>query len=163
MARPCAACKHDEREAIDAALVTGASCGDVSRRFGLSEDSLQRHREKHIPQVLTKAQEAAEVAHADNLLDQLKALQSKALELLAAAEKQGDYKAAISGIGQARGCIELMAKLQGQISDGTTINVIVNPQWLEVRAVIIEALADHPAARLDVANALQALEGAHAG
>lgn len=53
--------------------------------------------------------------------------------------------------------------MQGQISDAPTVNIVVNQQWLEVRALIVETLRPYPEARVVVATALQELEAASAG
>ncbi len=59
---------------------------------------------------------------------------------------------------EARGCLELLAKMMGQINDAPTVNVIVNPQWLSLRTVIVETLAPFPDARIAIADALARLE-----
>ncbi|RYG57149.1 hypothetical protein EON80_28595 [bacterium] len=55
--------------------------------------------------------------------------------------------------------LELVAKLLGMINDAPTVNITINPQWLELRAVIVQSLKDYPEARLSVAAALVELEG----
>lgn len=57
-----------------------------------------------------------------------------------------------------QGRLELVAKIQGQISDAPQINVTVSPQWVQIRTTIIQALASHPEARQTVADALAGLE-----
>ncbi len=79
MARPCSVCRHPERAAIDAALVAGEPYRRVASRFETSEASIRRHK-GHLSQHLARAHEAKEVAQADSLLDQLKALPRKLLK-----------------------------------------------------------------------------------
>jgi hypothetical protein len=165
MPRTCTVCTHPDRKAIDSALVAGESARSIVARYGtigrtIGRMAVQRHAVEHLPATMTKAKEAKEEAHADNLLGQVKELQGKATQLLLAAEKQGDFRTALAGIREARGCVELLAKLLGELDESPTINVTISPQWLSIRAVIVEALADHPAARLRVAEALAALEQA---
>lgn len=160
MSRPCAACNHPKRNEIDATLIAGTSCREISALFSVSPYSLQRHKEKHLPQIMTKAKDAAEVAHGHDLLKQVWALQRKATSLLLQAEKSGDVRTALAGVREVRGCIELLAKITGEISDATTININLNPQWIETRTVIVSALAGYPEARVAVAEALAELEGA---
>jgi hypothetical protein len=53
---------------------------------------------------------------------------------------------------------ELLAKLLGELSDQPQINVLVAPEWLQVRAALLDALAAYPEARTAVAERLLVLE-----
>ncbi len=50
--------------------------------------------------------------------------------------------------------IELLAKLLGELDDRPQVNVLVSPEWLELRTTIITALDPHPQARESVLRAL---------
>jgi hypothetical protein len=158
MPRACTICTHDDREQINAALVAGQPYRTVADRFGAAPGAVLRHRMAHLPVALTKAQEAVEVARADTLLDQVRQLQAKALAILTRAEQTGDLRTALLGIGQARGCLELLAKLEGELDERPQINVLLSPQWLLVRTVVLEALQPYPDARAGVTARLRALE-----
>jgi len=143
---------------MDGALVNGEPFRHIAARWSVSTTALQRHKADHLPASLTKAKEATQVANADDLLTQLGLLRSKALGLLMKAEAAGDYRAALAGIREARGCIEVMAKMMGELSDGATVvNILVSPEWVRVQAAMLAALAPHPAARVAVADALVAI------
>lgn len=159
MPRTCTVCRHADRGAIDRALVAGeASLRDVSHRHGVSKDALFRHRADHIPARLAKAGAVADVAQTDDLLRDVRALRGKAINLLMQAEAAGDIRTALAGVREARGCLELLAKLLGELDDRPQINVLVSPEWLTVRALVIEALGPYPEARAAVAGRLVALE-----
>ncbi len=154
MARKCTICEHEKVSEINEALLAGEPCRNISERFSVNISSLSRHKNQHIPAALTQAQEAAEVAHADNLLSQVQSLQAKALSILAKAEGCGDLKTALHGIREARACLELLAKLQGELQQEGTINITLAPEWLELRAVILQTLEPFPEARLRLAQAI---------
>jgi transposase-like protein len=160
MPRRCTVCDHSERHSIDEALVTGAPYRSVAKRFGLSESAVYRHKTEHLPAHLLKAKEVEEVAHADDLLEQVRGLQSHALDILECAEKAGDLRTALAAISQARGNLELLGKLAGELDERPVVNLHVTAEWLELRAVIVGALEPHPEARGAV---LRALEGASNG
>jgi transposase-like protein len=103
MPRRCTVCDHPERHSIDEALVGGAPYRSVAKRFGLSESSVYRHKTEHLPAHLLKAREVEEAARADDLLDQVRTLQTHALDILERAEKSGDLRTALAAISQARG------------------------------------------------------------
>lgn len=160
MPRRCSVCDHADRAAIDAALVGASSLREIAGRFHLSTSALDRHRNDHIPASLSKAKAAEQVADADDLLTQLGLLRSKALGLLMKAEAAGDYRTALAGIREARGCIEVMARMMGELADSATVvNVLVTPEWTRVQAAMLTALAPYPDARVAVADALVAIGG----
>ncbi|HZS09425.1 MAG TPA: hypothetical protein VFD58_31625 [Blastocatellia bacterium] len=72
MPRVCTVCSHPERGAIDAVLVAGEPYRSIAKRFGASEQAMFRHKADHIPTILAQAQDAAEMAHGDSVLDELR-------------------------------------------------------------------------------------------
>jgi transposase-like protein len=148
-------CANLQRQGIDEALVSGAPYRSVAKRFGLSDSAVYRHKTEHLPARLSKAKEAEEAARADDLLDQVKDLQIHALDILERAEKAGDLRTALAAISQARGNLELLGKLAGELDERPVVNLNASPEWLEVRAVIVGALEPHPAAQRAVLGALE--------
>jgi hypothetical protein len=104
-----------------------------------------------------KAREAEEVAQADDLLEQVRHLQTHALDILERAEEAGDLRTALAAISQARGNLELLGKLAGELDERPQVNVLVSPEWLKLRAVIVGALEPHPAAHRGVLRALESV------
>jgi hypothetical protein len=157
MPRRCTVCDYPEKHSIDEVLITGTPYRSVAKRFGLSESAVYRHKTEHLPAHLMNAREAEEVAQADDLLDQARSLQTHALGILERAEKAGDLRTALAAISQARGNLELLGKLAGELDERPVVNLNVSPQWLELRAVIVGALEPHPAAHGAVLRALESV------
>jgi hypothetical protein len=105
-----------------------------------------------------QAQDAAEMAHADDLLTQVRALQTRTETILSRAERKGELRTALAAIREARSNLELLGRLAGELQDGTTVNVLVSPQWITVRAALVEVLAPYPEARAAVTRRLSQLE-----
>jgi hypothetical protein len=101
------------------------------------------------------AQAAEEVAQADELLGQIQNLQRRTLAILEAAEETRQHRTALSAIREAHSNLELLAKLLGELDDRPQVNVLVSPEWLELRAVIVTALEPHPEALRAVVGALE--------
>ncbi len=159
MARKCTICEHEKVEEINRVLIGGASLSEiVSKYFGITKAALFRHKKNHLPAKLIKAQEIQEVAEADNLLTQVTLLRDKALSILNKAEQAGDLKTALQGIRETKGCLELLAKLQGELQERTEINILLNPQWVSLRTVILRTLEPYPEARLKLVQALKEAE-----
>ena len=154
MPRKCSICSHPDVEGINEALVVGETLRDIAGRFGISKSSLARHKDAHLPAHLAKAQDAEEAAQADDLLSQIEDLRGQAQVIKDKAEKAGDLRTALQGIRELVRIVELLAKLRGELDERPQINVLLSPQWVEVRAVLLQALSPYPDARQAAARAL---------
>lgn len=158
MARACTVCTHPDRPAIDQAMVNRRPFREIARHFNVSKDAALRHHDDHLPETLAQAKAAEDMARADDLVTQVAALRSKALGLLLAAERAGDFRACASLLREARGCIELLAEMRQAIDRRPVVNLLVMPEWLTTRSALIEALRPYPDARAAVSARLLALE-----
>jgi hypothetical protein len=159
MPRVCTACTSPNREAIDRALVAATPLRTIADQHGVSKTALIRHKADHLPAALVKGKEAKEEAHALDIVKQLKTINAVTFEILAAARKGRDSETALKAIDRVQRQIEMQAKLLGALNDGTVVNILVAPEWLQLRATILVALAPHPEARQSVAAALARAEG----
>lgn len=159
MSRTCSVCSHRDRHAIDAALVAGTpSLRELGAQYGLGPTALYRHQQGHLPPHLVKAAAAEEASDADMLLGQCRGLYAKSVGILKSAEAAGDLRTALSGIREARGCLELLAKLLGQLDTRPIINISTAPEWVQLRGTIVEVLQRYPDAAVAVADELLRLE-----
>lgn len=158
MPRKCTVCTHPQKEAIDKALVAGKPNRRISSQYSLSEASVRRHKKAHLPAKLAKAEEAQEVTRADDLLEQLDTLQRATRAILGRALQAGDLRTALSAIREARGNLDLLARLIGELKTGATVNILVTAEWISLRGTLLQALAPYPEARRAVALALEEAE-----
>ncbi len=162
MPRTCTVCNHAERDAIDQALVSGESARDLSAKYRVSEDAITRHRARHRPAALADARAAAEVTRADDLLGQVQALQTRTLGVLAKAEAAGELRTVLQAVREARGNLELLARLLGELRDtAPTVNValVTAPEWLALRSAMLRTLEPFPEARHALVQALDHVKG----
>jgi hypothetical protein len=151
--RACSICSHEHRDAMEEAFIAGQAKRRIASQHGVSERAVRYHMREHLPALLALARDAERAARADTLLDRLEVLQSQTLAILDAPE---DQRTALAAIAQARRNLELIGEVTRELDRAGTINVALNPEWLEIRGVIIAALEPHPTARDSV---LRALEG----
>jgi hypothetical protein len=161
VSRVCTVCLHRRHTEINRALLAGESYRTIADRFGLSKTALIRHKAAHLPRWLTQAQEAEDMAEADDLLDQMSALHRRTLAILGQAEVSGETKIALSASREARNNLELLAKLTGELKAHAQVNIVMLPGYVAMRSAIMAALQRHPQARQDVASALLALDEGH--
>jgi len=156
MSRACLVCIHERRDTIDRGLVAGQSLRDLSALFRVSEDSLARHRDAHIGPAVRKAQEQADVAQGLDVVAQLRAINGVTMQILHEARQQRNPDVALRAVDRIQRQIELQAKLLGELDERPVINLLIAPEWLQMRATIIRALDAHPEARNAVVLALSA-------
>lgn len=155
MSRVCTICSHPQRAEIDRALIAGEPCSTIAARYiTIGRMALQRHKADHISPTLARAQEVAEVARADSLLDQLRGLQERTLEILSRAEASGKLETALKAIREVRGNLELLAELLGRLDRQPQVNLLVAPEWIALRSKILRALAPYPEIRCRLVEAL---------
>lgn len=158
MAKPCSVCVHAEADKISAQLIEGATLEALSKAYKLSVTALHRHKQQHIPLSLTKAQVAQEIAAADSLMDKITELDRKAENIYQKAIKADNLNAAIGAVRELRGVTELYGKITGELTSQNVTNIIVAPEWVSLRNVILVALDPYPEARRAVIEAVGRLE-----
>jgi len=117
MPRVCSICIHPELAAIDRALIESTPNRRIATRFGVTEASVRRHAERHLPSTMVLAKEAAKVTRADGLLEEAWRLQDKAAAFLARAEKTGSPSAVAQALQSAQRGLALMAQLRAQMPE----------------------------------------------
>jgi len=93
----CSVCTREERGEINAAMMTKTPLRRIAERYGTSAATLVRHR-PHIPSGLAIIARQAEEAEAETLASKVRRLETDARRLQAAAEGQGDIRAALAAI-----------------------------------------------------------------
>lgn len=156
--RVCTICRHEGRFDIDAILVDRSrSYRDIARQFEVSKDAVSRHvSEGHISELLTLAADAQRAAQADTLLDRMEALQCRVEAFLSRVEETDNYSATLGAFRELRTNFELIGEITKELDRTPTFNLHMNPEWIELRTVIVQALEHHPDAR---ESFLQAIEG----
>ncbi|OIQ84059.1 hypothetical protein GALL_341390 [mine drainage metagenome] len=163
VANACSICAHPKSKAIDHDLVGGVSLRTIASNYSTARNSftisgLSRHRQRHVSPAL-QALVRAEVAddHSRSLLERLEGHLGTVDRLLATAEADGSLTTALAGIREARGLIELVARLSGELDtrpQTLVLNLSTSAEWVETRGMILQALNAYPDARRAVVAAL---------
>jgi hypothetical protein len=217
MPRHCTICQHQDREAIDMALVRQEPAARIAAKHRVSADAVSRHFAAHLRQSLARAQVVAQCrveqdhAHAIDVMAELKRCmervnlvfdacdrwlrdpdnaddvsviytelvgdrpvhkRAKLSRLLAKLEDggvdvdRGEIRHAdprdliLKTHDRLQATLELLAKLVGDLDERPQINVLLAPEWLQVRSELLTALWPFPEARAAVAARLQAMKAA---
>ena len=161
MGLPCTVCSHPDRELIDAELVRGGSQRATARQWDLSKDAVRRHG-AHVSASLARVVSERETAGARSALERLEELHARAMRLLDAADSEGKASLSLQAIRECRALVEVLAKITGELDERPNVqvlNVATSPEWLNLRAALMDTLAPYPDAGQAVARRLLALEG----
>ena len=108
--RTCTVCKHQQREKIDEAILSGTSFRSIADRFGPSKSALIRHR-VHITNEMARASGDEKKLNAAFLIEKLDHLREKAENILHKAEESGSLPVALSAIRESRSTLQVYIEL----------------------------------------------------
>lgn len=154
MAQQCLTCAHPEIEAINIDLASGKPSPEVAERYGVSVDSLKRHRNGHLtPALIRVAGERRNEASAVPAHERLEALYDRASALLSQAEAKGSVMGGAAVLRELRQIVETLAKLSGELDERptVTVNLLSTPEVVEFMTRLLAALEPFPEARVAAA------------
>jgi coenzyme F420-reducing hydrogenase alpha subunit len=122
MPRTCSVCDHNDLSEINAALASNEPLRTIADRWSVSKTALIRHRNQHLPVSQLKAKEAEEGARTDDLFEQVRDLQERALATLDRAEQTEELSAALEAIREAKSNLELLARLLDELDERSQTN-----------------------------------------
>ena len=112
MPATCTICTSEKREAIERALLEGASNRAIARQHHVGRDALARHsRAGHVPLAIVVLAEHREAVHAVDLADRAELLWSRVRRILDDAE--GKPVLELAAIRELRAVVDLLARLAG--------------------------------------------------
>jgi hypothetical protein len=132
MPRSCPICDHEDLDEINAALASNERIRTIAERWSVRKTALMRHRNEHLPYSAieakeaeakeAEAKEAEEDALGDDLLDQVRDLQERALATLEEAEEAEELNAALRAIREVKGNLELMTDPLNELDERSVDN-----------------------------------------
>ncbi len=158
---------HPQSEEIIKRLASGEEYSKIVQDFpDISWFDLDYYQKNKLPELLSKSNdlksladeiEQADVHKGDTYLQLIIGLQKKALDALEQQDASSNPKAWAMVSREARGYLELLGKALDRIRDTppAQITIINNPEWVELRTLIIGALEPYPAAREAVIDAIR--------
>ena len=87
-------------------------------------------------------------------MEDLQHLRTQALDFLQKAKEAQDLRAAAPLITAACRVVETLAEVRGELDRKAEINIMVNPQFVQIQAVILRELGPYPDLRQRVVLAL---------
>ncbi|MGP8010998.1 MAG: hypothetical protein ACLPI9_00745 [Halobacteriota archaeon] len=158
----CKFCQHRDKLVLERKVIAGVITGrEAAKRIGCSPSSITRHVRNHIAQVVRQDVNGdLDTRLALNVTAQLAANHKDVRTIIAQALKDGNNKLALKALETELKTLELSAKLQGQLDQRPTLNLLLDARYATLRETIIEKLMPYPEARLAVAEALEKIREA---
>jgi hypothetical protein len=144
---PCKVCSRPDAGEIDEVLASGRSARSIALEVGLSEDAVQRHAKNHagrhraspVPDAIPMKSKETDGDPLDELV-----------ETLRPAALRGHNPALVH---QYR--LALAAQAAAVNLRVMTPQLTSDPEWIELRTRIVDALAPYPDARAAVVEAIR--------
>lgn len=107
-------------------------------------------------EIITEAREsiASRLELCKDHFGQLRVLRERAALALETAEGAEDVKTALLAIRELRELVRIWGELEGKLQSQPTVNILVAPEWLQIKTAIVTALRPHPEALEAVLSAL---------
>jgi hypothetical protein len=169
--RQCTVCNHRERAGVDLALARRVSVRALASRYKLGRDALYRHQKNHLPPQLRASLIAGPDLDIDldklretesqSLLANLVNLRGRLFSSLDVAEEHGDANMTARVASALHANLELTAKLLGSLATGSTTihnNILIAPEYLQMRIGLMNALVPYPDARIAAAAVVHQIE-----
>ena len=90
--RKCSVCIHDDRGIIDVSLASGKPTAALSRKYAVSQDSLDRHRARHLRPAIARAAATRADFAPQALVQRLAELLERCDRAMDETEKNRDFK-----------------------------------------------------------------------
>ena len=163
MTRTCTVCNHKDIEEINRRLINKEAYRDIAGQYKLSKSAVERHfngnplknEPGHIAELLSKSSDIKEIVSADSLLLKLQEEAVFVRGMRDSAKEGGDIELALKAVDRALKCIDLYAKVSGLIQEQPTVNITLNAEWIELKALIVTTLKPYPDALEAVRNVIK--------
>lgn len=173
----CRTCGHPERARIELALANGVDASRVARQFFAGDKAarfaVRRHWIKHVTAAKKDSLRLVGLSDPKVDLDKLKTIEAESLlqnlvyerarlqRIADASEAVGNFQDATRSSTALVRLLELTAKYLGELRVGhTTINnnLLLSPDWVQLRRIIVTALRPYPEAQRAVVAAVREYE-----
>jgi hypothetical protein len=168
----CGACAHARRDLIDVGLVCATPRSVLAKRFDLSEWTLTRHSQNHLPPTARAAimtalapedidLEQLQRSESESLLASLIAQRARLATMAQSAMEHDLPSVAIQAERAVLANLETVSRLLGMLvnkTEITTRSILLTPQYLALRRILVEELRGSPEIAARIAARIGALE-----
>jgi len=154
----CVLCNADNRTSIEKAVATNKlSMTAAAKRLGCNRASISRHMRDHVSAKVLRAANSIEEAEGLDVLTQVVDSHKIVWNIIISAYRDGDLKTALAACDTETRQLKLAALVSGQLSEQPQVNVLLNPEFVKLKQILVKTLAPYPDARLKLSEVLTEL------
>ena len=151
----CKLCGFVGRTAIEKAVATHKmTYAAAGQTVGCSTSAVRRHMKNHVSKKVQKAANSIEAAEGLDVLKQVIDSHKIVWNIIAQSYQDGDLKTALAACDTETRQLKLAALVSGQLNEAPQVNVLLNPEFVQLKQLIIKTLAPYPDARLKLSKVL---------
>jgi hypothetical protein len=168
----CQICRHPDRARIEHLFARGASRSAVGLKFGVSPGAVVRHWSVHVPphvkgaamtRALKPGIELEKLVQDETigLLEHLQRIRQTLYTRFDASAEAGDSAAVASLARSLHENLKVSAQKTGELQQHaktSVTNIVLSADYLQLRALLLQALRRHPEASLAVSTAFRQIE-----
>jgi hypothetical protein len=150
----CKLCSYEGRAEIEQAVATHKlSYTAAGKQVGCSKTAIQRHMDRHVSVKVMKAANGIEAREGLDVLNQVIDSHDIVKNIIVNSYNEGDMRTALAAIDTETRQLKLAALVSGQLNEAPQVNIMLDAQYLELQAFIVNALEPYPEARLALSAA----------
>jgi predicted transcriptional regulator len=130
---------------------------EAAKIIGCDKSAVSRHMSNHVTAKVVRVADEVAKREALNVVNALETSHENLLKIFNDALADGDRKSALAAIDAETRQLSLIAKVTGQLNAAPQVNFLLNPQFLEIKRVIVEKLMPYPEARVALSEALDSM------
>lgn len=155
----CGVCRHPDHQEYERQILTSEiTQKHAAELMGVHKSSLSRHMSNCVAKRFTQLVKPEPTQVDDlNVINALTSSHRTTLEILRDSLEEGDRKTALIALQTEIKQLDLLAKVTGQLDETPSVNILLSPEYLILKQVVVTALSDYPDARLQVSDALACL------
>lgn len=112
---------------------------------------------RHLAPKVALAAKKMEISEGLNVVNQLLESHRDVRSIFNDAVQDGDRRSALKALEVELKQLELNAKITGQFSDAPQVNLLMAPEFVRLKQIIVDKLLPFPDARLALSEALETL------
>jgi len=149
-------CKHPDREELERKIASKElSMTAAAKLANSNKATVSRHMRNCVASRVRESMKPEPITvEGLNVVNALTTSHEKTLEILTDSLNDGDRRTALLAIQTENKQLELMAKLTGQLNEAPQLNILMNPEFMRLKSVILTTLAPYPDARLKLSERL---------
>lgn len=152
----CKFCNYRDAAILEGQIATKQITQvQASTIIGCNKSTVSRHMSNCVPKKIAECMRPAPAKEETlNVVDALTTSHSKTLKILDDSLAEGDRKTALMALQTEIRQLTLNAKLTGQLNEAPQVRLLMHPEFVKLKQILIKTLEPFPDARLKLSEAL---------